>query len=148
MSSYDPPEETEDGSSYDPGVTEREITDQREFSDLTDDFDIFDYALFGILLGIPAAILTALLVTILFPEYQETAGEILRWLGERIGDLLLTHLAMFDLALVYPTGGWSSRISNRAPPSELSVTRIVHPCASATCFTIDNPNPVPSFAVE
>lgn len=97
MSSYDPPDESEDGSSYDPGVTEREITDQREFSDLAGDFDISDYVLFGILLGIPAAILTGLLVSILFPEYQETAGEITRWVGERIVDLFLTHLAIFDV---------------------------------------------------
>lgn len=96
VSSYDPPDESEDGSSYDPGVKEREITDNREFSELVGDFDIFDYALFGILLGIPAAILTGLLVSILFPEYQETAGDIIRWAGERVVDLFLTHLAIFD----------------------------------------------------
>lgn len=96
MSSYDPPDESDDDSSYDPGVKEREVTDQREFVGLLDGFDRFDYALFGILLSVPAAISTAFLVTILFPEYQDTAGDIVRWVGERIVEFLLTQRVVVD----------------------------------------------------
>lgn len=96
MSSYDPPEESEDGSDFDPGMKEREITEQREFSELLVNFDHQDYILFGLILGIPAGVLTGVLLGILFPEYQRTAGEIVRWTGERIAEIFLTQLATFD----------------------------------------------------
>lgn len=89
MSSYDPPEEAEDGSSYDPGVMEKEISEQREFSDVLVEFDKFEYVLFGLVLSIPAAILTGFLLAILFPGSHETLGEMVRWVGARDVDLTL-----------------------------------------------------------
>ena len=49
---------------------------------------------------------------------------------------------VYDVSLSTPV------ISNRAPPSLPPVTRTSHPCACATRFTIDSPNPVPADAVE
>lgn len=104
MSSYDPPEESEDGSSYDPGVRERSTTDRRESSEFLADFDRYDYVLFGIALSIPAAILTGFVLTIMFPEYQGTVGEVVRWIGERIVDVFLTQLVIFDAGELFPVG--------------------------------------------
>jgi len=109
MSSYDPPEENEDDSSHDPGVKGREITEQREFSGLLTDLGRSDYVLIGILLSIPASILTALLITMLFPDYQETAGEIVRWVGQRIADLLLLYLVVFEVGELSSAGQLKNR---------------------------------------
>lgn len=91
MSSYDSPEESEDGSSHDPGVKEGEITEQREFSTVITGLDRSDYILLGILLSLPAGLLTAFLLSALFPEFHETAGEVIRWIGEWSSDYLLMH---------------------------------------------------------
>ncbi|MCU4718334.1 hypothetical protein [Halapricum hydrolyticum] len=80
MSSYDPPEEDESTSSYDPGVKEREVTDKREFKDLLLEADRIDYIVYGVLLGIPAGILTTILVWHFIPGFSETAEALLRWL--------------------------------------------------------------------
>ncbi|EMA31523.1 MULTISPECIES: hypothetical protein [Haloarcula] len=104
MSSYDPPEESEDGSNFDPGVKEKEITEQREFSDLLGNFERQDYILFGLVLGIPAGILTGVLLGIMFPEYQRTAGEVVRWIGERIADIFLTQFTIFDAGELFLVG--------------------------------------------
>lgn len=82
MSSWNPSEETERGSRYSPGVQEREIHDQREFSEVVYDFDRMDYVFLGVLASVPASILTMLLVLAFYPEYQHTAGEIVRILLE------------------------------------------------------------------
>ncbi|MFW6018230.1 MAG: hypothetical protein ACOCPX_05365 [Halapricum sp.] len=84
MSSYDPPEEGERGSSHDPGVKERDITDEREFGEILLEADNVDYIVFGVLLGIPASILTTILVWHFVPGFSETAEALLRWLLEVI----------------------------------------------------------------
>ena len=80
MSSYDPPEEEGSQSTHDPGVKEREITDGREFRDVLEGADRIDYTVYGFLLGIPAGILTTILVWHFVPEFSETAEALLRWL--------------------------------------------------------------------
>ncbi|MEF8802303.1 MAG: hypothetical protein V5A56_14945 [Halolamina sp.] len=80
MSSYDPPEEDDRTSSHDPGVQEREITEERQFSDVVTELDRTDWAIIAALLSIPAGLLTAILVLQFIPEYQDTAYAILRWL--------------------------------------------------------------------
>lgn len=78
MSSWIPPENKEDESSHDPGVKEREITEEREFSDRVGNYDWIDYVVLAVLASIPAAFLTMILLWELFPEYQDTAGAIVR----------------------------------------------------------------------
>ncbi|QSG09383.1 hypothetical protein [Halapricum desulfuricans] len=80
MSSYDPPEEDETESSYDPGVKERDVTDEREFRDVLLEADRTDYIVYGFLLGIPAGILTTIIVWHFVPNFPETAEAFLRWL--------------------------------------------------------------------
>jgi hypothetical protein len=89
MSSYDSPEESEDGSSHDPGVKEGEITEDRELSGAIADLDRSDYIVIGMLLSLPAGLLTAFLLSMLFPEFHETAGEVVRWIGKWSSDHLL-----------------------------------------------------------
>jgi len=88
MSSYDPPEESEDGSSYDPGVKERAVSEQREFPEVVADLDRSDYIVFAMMLGIPAAIVAGFLLVLLFPEQYETVGEVVRRVGEWVADYL------------------------------------------------------------
>lgn len=78
MSSYDPPEDKDDTSSRDPGVQEKEIVDQRQFSAIFDRLDRVDYLVIGVLLAVPAGILTTILVLQFVPEYQETARQIVQ----------------------------------------------------------------------
>jgi hypothetical protein len=78
MSSWDPPGDKNDGSSHDPGVKEREVTDERDLSATLYNLDWTDYLLIGIGLSIPASILTALFLWEFFPEFQDTAGDIVR----------------------------------------------------------------------
>jgi hypothetical protein len=82
MSSYDPHEEESTGSSRDPGVKEKEITDEREFSDTFAKLDGTDYIVFGTLLGLPAGALTIFLVLHFVPGFPDTAESLLRWLWD------------------------------------------------------------------
>jgi hypothetical protein len=96
MSSYDPSDESDDGSSFDPGVQESEISDYRGVPGRLSGLDRTQYILLGIVLSIPAGILTAFLVMEIFPAYHETAGKIVHWVGERIADIFLTNLGTSD----------------------------------------------------
>jgi len=80
MSSYDPIEDSDERTTHDPGVHEGEIVDERDFTDWLDDLDRVNYAEIGGLAGVLAGVLTAILVVTLFPEYQSTAGRIVRWI--------------------------------------------------------------------
>ncbi|MUV89276.1 hypothetical protein GJ629_04660 [Halapricum sp. CBA1109] len=82
MSSYDPPEKEETGSSQDPGVKEKEITEEREFRSTLAGLSRSDFILYGAALGLPAGGLTILLMTYLFPGFEDTAAEWLRWLWD------------------------------------------------------------------
>lgn len=104
MSWYKPPEKSEEGSSRSPGVGEKGIIEQQESFEILLDLDRLDYALIALLLSIPAGALTALLVTLLFPEYQETAGVIVRWVSEMISDVLLRHSIVFDFQGLFSIG--------------------------------------------
>jgi hypothetical protein len=84
MSSYDPPEEEEEGSSHDPGVKEKEITEERDFNDSLDKLTLTDYILYGVMLGLPAGALTLFLVLTFVPEFSETAEAFLQWLWDII----------------------------------------------------------------
>lgn len=87
MSSYDPHEEEERGSSRDPGVKEKEITDEREFSDAIGKLDKKDYIVYGVLLGLPAGALTTFLVLHFVPEFAETAEALLQWLWDLLSTM-------------------------------------------------------------
>lgn len=79
MSSYEPPEDEETGSSHDPGVKEKEVTDSREFTEAIHDFDRSDYVLLGMVSSFFSSVLTMFLVWIFVPEYIETAERIVEW---------------------------------------------------------------------
>lgn len=91
MSSYDPTESKDDGSSHDPGVKEGEVVDQREFSDVLYDLERWEYLMIGALLSVPTAILTAIAVLQLFPGFEETAADLLRSIGISISGLVSGH---------------------------------------------------------
>jgi uncharacterized membrane protein len=76
MSSWKPPEEEERDSSYDPGVQEGEVAEERDFSETLADLDSIDYLMLGILISIPAAILSILLLLEFYPGFQDAAGDI------------------------------------------------------------------------
>lgn len=80
MSSYDPLEEEEKGSSRDPGVKEKEITDEREFTDVLSKLDRTEYIVAGVLLGLPSSALTIFLVMHFVPGFPDTAEALLEWL--------------------------------------------------------------------
>lgn len=93
MSSYSPPDE-DDGaeSSYDPGVKSREVIEEGGgVGWVAFHMDQSNYGLLLLVvvaMSIPAGLLTAGLVAVYFPEYAETAVEIIRWVGDRLDDLL------------------------------------------------------------
>ncbi|QSG15165.1 hypothetical protein [Halapricum desulfuricans] len=89
MSSYDPPEEQEGGSSHDPGIKEKEVVDERDFQDVLAESDRVDYIVFGVLLGIPASILTTILVWYFVPGFSDTAEALLRWLWDLLSNMWL-----------------------------------------------------------
>jgi hypothetical protein len=96
MSSYDPIEDEDDrAASTDPGVKEKEIADQRDFADVVSDFDRVDYLVLGVLIGVPAGLLTIVLILHFFPDFQNTAGAFVRWLVDFV-------------TTVAPSGGYSS----------------------------------------
>jgi hypothetical protein len=74
MSSWEPPEEEEQDSSYDPGVQEGEVAEERDFSETLADLDSIDYLVLGILISIPAALLSIILLLEFYPGFQDTAG--------------------------------------------------------------------------
>jgi hypothetical protein len=82
MSSYDPPEEEETGSSQDPGVKEKEITEEREFRSTLAGLSRSDYVLYGAALGIPAGGITILLLSYFAPGFGDTAAELMQWLWD------------------------------------------------------------------
>lgn len=82
MSSWNPPEEQDRRSSHDPGVKGREVIERREFSESIYALDWTDYAVFGVLAGIPASFLTVILLWEFFPGFQDTAGLVVRTVME------------------------------------------------------------------
>jgi len=80
MSSYEPPEESEEETSRDAGAQGKEVVDSREFSDVVGGMDRIDYLILAAVLGVPAGLLTVVLVLQFFPEFQDTAGELVRQL--------------------------------------------------------------------
>jgi hypothetical protein len=83
MSSYDPlgeAEETRDTSTS-PGVKGKEVVEQREFSDVLMQLDKVDYLIIGMLVGVPAGLLTTILVLQFIPGYEATAERVVRQVG-------------------------------------------------------------------
>ena len=91
MSSYESTEEKEDGSSHDPGVKEKEVVEEREFSTTLYGLEPTDFVLVAILLSIPAGFLTVIFLMEVFPEYQDTAGVVVRGVLDLLSDLLVTY---------------------------------------------------------
>jgi len=91
MSSYESTEENEDGSSHDPGVKEKEVVEEREFSTTLYSLERTDFLLLAVLLGIPAGFLTVIFLMEVFPEYQDTAGVVVRGVLDLLSELLATY---------------------------------------------------------
>ena len=83
MSSYDPIGEAEETSdtSTSPGVKGKQVVEEREFSQVVTGFDTTDYLKFGALIGLPAGLLTTVLVIQFVPGYEATAEMIVRQVG-------------------------------------------------------------------
>ncbi|MDS0281538.1 hypothetical protein [Haloarcula onubensis] len=84
MSSYEPPENSDEESGHEPGPSGKEVVDSRQFSDVVGGWDRTDFILFAGVLGLPAGLLTVLIVVYLFPGLQDTAGVFVRWLLETV----------------------------------------------------------------
>lgn len=86
MSSYDPPGEAEETSdtSTNPGSKGKEVVEQREFSMVIVGLHKTDFLKLGALIGLPAGLLTTILVIQFVPSYEATAEMMLR----QVGDLL------------------------------------------------------------
>jgi len=84
MSSYDPPADAEEtqADSHDPGVQGREIVEARDLSAVVTGFDTVDYIKIGAVIGLPAGLLTVILVLQFVPDVQDTVGVLVRWLKE------------------------------------------------------------------
>ncbi|WP_136687942.1 hypothetical protein [Halorhabdus amylolytica] len=92
MSSYSPPDDDDEAeSSFDPGVKSGEaIEDRGGFDWIAFHLDQSNYGLLLLLvlaMSLPAGLLTAGLVAYFFPEYAETAGKIVGWIGDLLADL-------------------------------------------------------------
>lgn len=78
MSSWDPSEKKKADSSHDPGVKGKDVQEGRDLSDDLFDFNKIDCIMIGVFLSIPAGFLTVLLLWEFFPQFQNTAGNIVR----------------------------------------------------------------------
>ena len=76
MSSWEPPETEDKGSSHDPGVKGSEVIEGRNLATTVSNFDWTDYVLLAVIASIPTVFLTVILLWELFPEYQDTASAI------------------------------------------------------------------------
>lgn len=88
MSSYEPPEESDREAADDAGATGKGVTDNRQFSDVLGSLDRVDFIVLGVLLAVPAGLVTLVLVVQFVPGFQETAGE----LFDRVLDAVVTLL--------------------------------------------------------
>jgi hypothetical protein len=91
MSSWQPPESKDDQSSHDPGVKEKEVIEERDFSETIYDLDWADYVVVGVLISIPAGFLATLLLWEFFPSFRDTAGAIV----EAVVEMLPLVVAIF-----------------------------------------------------
>lgn len=96
MSSYEPVEESDSGSSHDPGVKEGEVTDERDLSSVVSEFNELEYVTIGLAASIPTAILTMVAVLELFPAYADVAAELLRQVGVDISEFAAAHPRLFE----------------------------------------------------
>lgn len=96
VSSYEPVEEDESGSSHDPGVKEGEVTDERELSSVVSEFNELEYVTIGLAATIPTALLTMVAVLELFPAYADVAAELLRQIGVDISKFAAAHPELFE----------------------------------------------------
>ena len=78
MSSYDPPDESDEEGRRDPGAQGKEVYDNRDFSEVVTDLDRIDYVKIGVVLSFPAGLVTAALVFQFFPGVVDWAGEVVR----------------------------------------------------------------------
>lgn len=78
MSTYEPIEEVEDGSSHDPGVKSKEVSDERELSEHVDRTDRRVRLMLGFAALIPAILMLGIALFQLFPGIAETVLETLR----------------------------------------------------------------------
>ena len=62
MSSYDPPEESDEEAGHDLGVKGKEVIESREFAEIIGDLERIDYIKIGVVLALPAGLLTVVLV--------------------------------------------------------------------------------------
>lgn len=98
MSSYEPLNEENEGSNHDPGAMGSDVTDDRSFSSYFEDWNKSDYALAGAAASIFSGGITTVAVAELYPEYKDTAAEILRELGFEASKLASEYPEVFDTA--------------------------------------------------
>ena len=98
MSSYEPLSEEDNGSNHDPGAMGSDVTDDRDFDSYLEDWNESDYALAGAVASIFSGGITAAAVAELFPEYTDTAAEILREFGFEASKLASEYPEVFDTA--------------------------------------------------
>jgi len=84
MSSYDPLDESDEEAKRDSGVKRNDVVDERQLLDIVGELDRADYVKIGVLLALPAGLLTVLLVGGFVPGWQDTAGELVRALLDAI----------------------------------------------------------------
>jgi len=96
VSSYEPVEESERGSSHDPGVKEGEVTDERDLSSVVSEFNQLEFVTIGLAASIPTAILTMVAVLELFPAYADVAAELLRRIGVDVSEFAAAHPELFE----------------------------------------------------